>query len=63
MPLFDQRDSFMRLTQIARPARGERHQAGDAHFVDPEEDPCVDHVLVDPLDDRDRRCALRIRVS
>jgi hypothetical protein len=61
MPLFHQREALMHLTQIARPGRGERHPGGNAHFVETEEDPCVDHKLVDPLDDRDWRCSMPIR--
>jgi len=60
MSLFNQHESFMQPPPT-HTGRGERHHGGDAHFVEPEEDPCIDQVLVDPLDDRDRRCARRIR--
>jgi hypothetical protein len=62
MSLFEPREPHVQLTQSVRATHGVRYPAVDAHFVEAEEDPCNDHAVVDPLDDRDCRCVLRIHM-
>jgi hypothetical protein len=60
MPLINTHQALVPVLHTAASA-AEGRAAASAHFVDTEDDPCVDRLLVDPLDDRDRRCAFHSR--
>ena len=61
MALFDDRESLGRRPLATRAARSGRYNSLEAQWIETDDDPATDHVLVDPLDDRERRCALFVR--
>ena len=60
MPAFNGDQPFVQLTQVAHARRQERMQRPAARLVETDEESPLDHVLIDPLDDREVRCALHV---
>lgn len=58
--MFNERELVVRSSQVTGSCRGKRHHPAEAHFVDHDEDSSAD-VLIDPLDERESRCALTVR--
>jgi hypothetical protein len=58
--MFHEREPFVQVAQQFSVRRDKRHHAPEAPFLDDEDFPS-DRLLIDPLDDRDSRGALRVR--
>ena len=60
MPVFDRDQPLVQLSQVAHARRHERMQRATARFIEADEDSSLDQVLIDPLDDREFRCAFHV---
>lgn len=59
--MFHEREPFVQPAEAVSLRRTRPHHGSDAQLIDQDEDVSADRILIDPLDDRDSRCALRGR--